>query len=53
MKLKFDPNQTYQKDAIQSGIDVFEDQPLNKGIFEISFRVNAGVFQNLQRFYVG
>ncbi|MCL5028986.1 MAG: DEAD/DEAH box helicase family protein [Bacteroidetes bacterium] len=36
MKLHFDANQTYQKDAISSVVKLFEGQPLNKGDFEIS-----------------
>lgn len=36
MKLHFDPNQNYQLQAVQSVIDLFEGQPLNKGDFEFS-----------------
>jgi len=36
MKLHFDPNQEYQKNAINAVVKLFEGQPLNKGEFEIS-----------------
>lgn len=36
MKLHFDPNQDFQLNAIQSVVDLFEGQPLNKGDFEFS-----------------
>jgi type III restriction enzyme len=36
MKLKFDKNQSYQLEAIQSVIDLFEGQPLNRSDFEFS-----------------
>jgi len=36
MKLQFDSSQQYQLTAIQSVIDIFEGQPLNKGNFEVS-----------------
>lgn len=36
MKLKFDARQTYQLEAIQSVIDLFEGQPLNNSDFEFS-----------------
>jgi len=36
MKLHFDPNQQFQIDAIQSIIDIFEGQPLNRGDFDFS-----------------
>ena len=34
MKLQFDKNQSYQIDAVQSIIDLFEGQYLNKSDFE-------------------
>lgn len=37
MKLQFDKNQSYQLDAIQSIVDLFEGQDLNKSDFEYSF----------------
>ena len=36
LKLHFDPNQSYQIDAIKSITDIFEGQSLNKGDFEFS-----------------
>jgi type III restriction enzyme len=37
MKLQFDKNQSYQLDAIQSIVDLFEGQTLNNSDFEFSF----------------
>lgn len=37
MKLQFDKNQSYQLEAIQSVIDLFEGQHLNNSDFEFSF----------------
>ena len=37
MKLRFDPNQDFQLQAIRSTVDVFEGQPLNQGDYEFSF----------------
>jgi type III restriction enzyme len=37
MQLKFDKNQAYQLDAIQSVIDLFEGQHLNNSDFEFSY----------------
>lgn len=41
MKLLFEKNQPYQLEAIQSVIDLFEGQPLNKSDFEFSISDNA------------
>ncbi len=41
MKLKFDPNQDYQLQAIKSIAGLFEGQPLNQGEFELSFEGSA------------
>jgi len=41
MKLHFDSNQDYQLKAIQSVVDLFEGQPLNKGDFEFSLSNNS------------
>ena len=45
MKLHFDPNQDFQLRAIQSVIDLFEGQPLNKGDFEFSLNENDSGLQ--------
>ncbi|MDP2208224.1 MAG: hypothetical protein Q8K98_05535 [Bacteroidota bacterium] len=42
MKLQFDSNQDYQLQAIQSIVDLFEGQPLNKGEFEFSLAQTDG-----------
>jgi len=45
MKFKFDPNQSYQIDAINAVVDVFKGQPLNKGDYEIRFEQSGeGIF---------
>lgn len=36
MKLKFDPNQDYQKQAIDAIVDVFEGQPLISSALDFS-----------------
>ena len=36
MKLHFDPNQEYQKEAIKSIVDIFEGQPLSGSDFEFA-----------------
>ena len=41
MKLEFDGHQDYQLEAIKAVIDIFDGQPLAKGIFEIP--LNSGV----------
>lgn len=52
MKLHFDANQDYQLEAIQSVIELFEGQPLNKGDFEftlsndLSLNLNENGFGN-------
>jgi type III restriction enzyme len=43
MKLHFDPNQEYQKEAIKSIVDIFEGQPLIGSDFE--FAVTEGSLQ--------
>jgi type III restriction enzyme len=50
MKIRFDGNQQYQLDAINSVLDVFEGQPLASGAFEIRFDATAdtgGLFTEL------
>lgn len=52
MKLKFDANQTYQKEAIQSVIGLFEGQPKSDGFLEYalqeenSLNLIAGIANN-------
>lgn len=45
MKLHFDPNQQFQIDAIQSIVNIFEGQPLNRGDFDLSFNSESYLFQ--------
>ncbi len=42
MKLQFDPNQPYQIDAVNSTVDIFKGQPLNKGDFEVELNQPEG-----------
>lgn len=37
MKLRFDPDQTFQRDAINSVVGIFEGQPLGRGEFDLLF----------------
>jgi type III restriction enzyme len=37
VKLHFDPNQEFQRDAINSVVGIFEGQPLNRGDFDVLF----------------
>ena len=37
MKLHFDPNQEFQREAINSVVGIFEGQPLNRGDFDVLF----------------
>lgn len=47
MKIKFDSTQQYQIDAVNSIVELFEGQPLNKGDFSISFETaNVGIFSS-------
>lgn len=45
MKLQFDPNLDFQRQAIKSVIDLFEGQPLNKGDFEFTLKDNDSSLQ--------
>ncbi len=45
MKLQFDPNLDFQRQAIKSVIDLFEGQPLNKGDFEFTLNDNDSSLQ--------
>lgn len=42
MKIKFDGNQDFQIDAIRSVVDVFDGQPLARGISRSGWRRPAG-----------
>jgi len=53
MKLQFDPNQEYQKQAISAVVDIFEGQPLHKGDFEIEMKNPEDQFQFGTDFLVG
>ncbi len=41
MKLHFDPNQPYQRDAINSIVNIFEGQPFSQGDFGFSLQYEA------------
>ncbi len=45
MKLKFDSNQQYQIDAVNSLVELFDGQPLNKSDFSIEIYTAAAVGQ--------
>jgi type III restriction enzyme len=54
MKFKFDANQPYQIDAINSVIDVFNGQPLNKGDYEIRFeQAGEGLYASQKQTELG
>ena len=42
MKLQFDSNQQYQIDAVNSVVNLFDGQPLNKGVFELGLEEKNG-----------
>jgi len=42
MKLQFDSKQQFQIDAVNSVVNLFEGQPLNKGDFELEIKKNSG-----------
>ena len=46
MKLKFDPNQQFQIDAISVVTDLFDGQPLSESDLEIGFQRKDWIFQN-------
>ena len=46
MKLKFDPNQQFQIDAINAVTDLFDGQPLSESDLEIGFQRKDWIFQN-------
>ena len=45
MKLKFDPNQQYQLDAVNAVVGIFDGQPLSGSDFEISFTTAYGLLE--------
>lgn len=45
MKLKFDPNQQYQLDAINAVVSVFEGQPKQDSAFEYSIEEKDSLLQ--------
>lgn len=45
MIFHFDPNQNYQLQAVQSVVDLFEGQPLNKSDFEFSLNTGSSGLQ--------
>jgi len=54
MKLKFDSNQEFQKDAINAIVDIFDGLPLNEGGIKISIKSKGkGLFENLQQNELG
>lgn len=52
MKIKFDGNQSYQRDAIDSILGLFEGQPLSSGAYEITLS-NVGSLAGLTELGVG
>ena len=48
MKLKFDANLTYQTDAVQAVVDVFDGQPLSRSGFEVSFTEQVGMIEQTE-----
>ena len=54
MKLKFDSNQEFQKDAISAIVDIFDGLPLSDGGIEINIENKGdGLFENLQQNELG
>jgi type III restriction enzyme len=54
MKLQFDPKQEFQLEAVDSAVDLFDGQPLNKGDFQISFEGRGqGLFGSLVQTELG
>src|SRR3989344_7732464 len=46
MKLKFEPNQQYQTDAINSIVSIFEGQPIDSNEFKSSIRIPNELLQD-------
>lgn len=54
MKLKFDSNQEFQKDAVNAIVDIFDGLPLNDNGIQISLKSKGeGLFENLQQNELG
>jgi len=54
MKLKFDSNQEFQKDAVNAIVDIFDGLPLNEGGIKINLKSKGeGLFENLQQNELG
>lgn len=54
MKLQFDAKQEFQIAAVDSVVDLFDGQPLNKGDFQISFEAKGqGLFGSLVQTELG
>ncbi len=54
MKLKFDSNQEFQKDAVNAIVDIFDGLPLNDSGIKISLKNKGeGLFENLQQNELG
>lgn len=48
MKLKFDSNLTYQAEAVQAVVDIFDGQPLSQSGFEVSFTEQVGMVEQTE-----
>ena len=48
MILKFDANITYQQEAIQAAVGVFDGQPTNQSLFEVSFTTQMDMLEQTE-----
>jgi type III restriction enzyme len=53
MKLQFDPNQTFQLDAVSAVADLFDGQPQAAGDFAIKLSMGDGLFEGQERTELG
>lgn len=53
MKLQFDPNQTFQLDAVSAVADLFDGQPQAAGDFAIRLSMGDGLFEGQERTELG
>ncbi len=54
MKLKFDSNQEFQKDAVSAIVDIFDGLPLSEGEIKINIKNKGdGLFENIQQNELG